>query len=116
MNRGFHKTAKIIISFDKWLRLCGIFSSYMTVEQMTGIRHQVVQACCDGSLISTKKMYWREVPDDIVIDIDDLQKLTLIEFDSQLGENRMIYKSSRMKKGDNILESEYIKNKENGKG
>lgn len=106
---------KIIICFDRWLRLCGIFSSYLIAEQTTGLKHQVIQRCCDGSLISAKKMYWRKVPSDVIIDIDDLQSLTLIEFDSQAGENRIIYKTSRMKKGDNILESEYLKLKEHEK-
>ena len=96
-----------VLAFDNRLRLVGIFQSYSAAEKITGIKHQVLLRCCNGQMIATKNLYFREVPEDTIIDFDDLNTLTLLEYDKQMGENRKIYATRYMKKGEIILESQY---------
>ena len=96
-----------VLLFDSSLRLIGIFQSYSATEKATGIKHQMLLKCCNGQTISSKGFYFREVPDNIIVDIDDLNKLTLLDFDSQMGQNRRIYATKKMKRDEVILESQY---------
>ena len=97
-----------ILAFDKMLRLKAMFHSYVSVEAITGKNRQSIQKCCKGETISCIGFYWREIPEDIIVDADEeLGKLTLIEFDEFIGVDRLIYKTSKMKKGETILESVY---------
>lgn len=97
-----------ILAFDSLLMLRAVFQSYISVEKITGKRRQSIQKCCKGEMISCLGHYWREVPDEIIIDADeDLGKLTLIDFDDYVGNDRLIYQTSKMKKDETILESVY---------
>ena len=48
------------------------------------------------------------VPPDIQIEPDDIGKLSLFEFDAEIGEDRKIYGTRKMLKGSVMLESEYL--------
>ncbi len=121
-NMKFKNPVRVLI-FDNRLRLVGIFQSYSAAERVTGIRHQILLRCCKGDMIASNGFYFREVPDDTIIDIDDLNELTVLEFDKQMGENRKIYATRNMRKDERILESQYnyrfqilhTKHKKNGK-
>lgn len=96
-----------VLAFDRSLKLIGIFQSYSAAERITGSKHQVLQRCCNGQMISSQGFYFREVPEDTIIDVDDLNTLTLLEFDKQMGFDRHIYATRNMKKDEVILESQY---------
>ena len=96
-----------VLAFDSSLRLIGIFQSYSATEKMTGVKHQILLRCCNGQMISSKGFYFREVPEDTIIEIDDLNTLTLLEFDQQMGFNRRIYATRNMKRDEIILESQF---------
>lgn len=99
---------KRILAFDANLRLVAVFSSYNAVEKITGKVHQSILKCCKGQNISCLGHYWRELDDDIEINLDeDIDNLSLIEYDLAIGENRKIYATSKMQKGETILESQY---------
>ena len=101
------KTPLRVLAFDSALRLIGIFQSYSATEKVTGIKHQILLRCCNGQMISSKGFYFREVPEDTIIDIDDLNKLTLLEFDKEMGYDRHIYATRNMKKDEVIKESQF---------
>ncbi len=101
------KTPLRVLAFDSALRLIGIFQSYSATEKVTGIKHQILLRCCNGQMISSKGFYFREVPEDTIIDIDDLNKLTLLEFDKEMGFDRHIYATRNMKKDEVIKESQF---------
>ena len=70
-----------VLAFNGSLKLVAIFQSYSAAEKITGSKHQVLLRCCNGQMISSNGLYFREVPEDTIIDIDDLNTLTLLEFD-----------------------------------
>jgi len=96
-----------VLAFDRSLKLVGIFQSYSAAEKITGSKHQILLRCCNGQMISSKGFYFREVPEDTIVDVDDLNKLTLLDFDKQMGFDRHIYATRNMKKDEVILESQY---------
>lgn len=96
-----------VLAFDSSLRLIGIFQSYNATEKITGIKHQVLLRCCNGKMISSKGFYFRELPNDTVVDIDDLNTLTLLEFDKEMGYDRHIYATRNMKRDEVIKESQF---------
>lgn len=101
------KTPIRVLAFDNSLRLIGLFQSYSAAEKVTGIKHQILLRCCSGKMISSKGFYFREVPEDTIIDIDDLNSLTLLEFDNKMGSDRFIYATRNMKKDEVIKESQF---------
>lgn len=101
------KTPLRVLAFDSSLRLTGIFQSYSATEKITGIKHQILLRCCNGQMITSRGFYFREVPEDTILDVDDLNTLTLLEFDRQMGFDRHIYATRNMKKDEIILESQY---------
>lgn len=110
-NRGdaskFGEPTKIL-AFDPNLKLTAIFSSYNAVEKITGKVHQSILKCCKGPNISCLGHYWRELAPDLEISADeDLDNLTLLEYDAAVGVNRKIYATNKMRKGEVILESQF---------
>ena len=101
------RTPLRVLAFDSALRLIGIFQSYNATEKVTGIKHQILLRCCNGQMISSRGFYFREVLEDTILDIDDLNTLTLLEFDSQMGYDRHIYATRNMKKDEVIRESQF---------
>ena len=105
---GKYGDAVKILAFDNMLKLRAMFQSYSAVEKITGKSRQSIQKCCKGNMVSCLGYYWREVPEDIIIDMDeDLGKLSLIDFDEFSGNDRIIYATSKMKKGELIKECDY---------
>lgn len=99
-----------ILAFGANLRLAAVFNSYNEIERMTGKKHQSILKCCKGEIISCLGYYWRELHPDIIIDVDeDIDKLTLLQYDGVIGEDRKIYATSKMKRSEVILESQYNK-------
>lgn len=106
-NEQTFRGALKILAFNKNYRLAAIFSSYNEAERIVGVSHQVLLRCCKGETITVKSMYWREVPGDQILDIDDVGELNLIEYDAEVGCDRRIYATSSQKKGEVILSSQY---------
>jgi hypothetical protein len=103
----FKKPSRIL-AFDGSLKLKGIFQSYNAAEKITRIPHQSIQKAVDGDTVSVKGIYWRELIDeDTIIDIDDLNKLSLLEYDAAMGQDRVIFATRNMKRGEEILESQF---------
>jgi len=96
-----------VLAFNGSLRLVAIFQSYSAAEKITGSKHQILLKCCNGQMISSKGFYFREVPEDTIIDVDDLNTLTLLEFDKQMGFDRHIYATRNMRRNEVIKESQY---------
>lgn len=97
-----------IVAFDATYKLVAIFKSISEAATITGALRQSLIKAAYGDIISVNKRYWRAVPPDFEIEPDDIGKLTLFEFDSEVGEDRKIYATRKMLKGSVMLESEYI--------
>lgn len=100
-----------ILAFDSQLKLAAVFSSYNVAEKLLGIPHQDLYKACKGERIAMTRHYWRELEENdeeaMLIESEDLGKLTLLEYDKEIGVEREIYCSQLMKRGQVIPESEY---------
>lgn len=97
-----------IVAFDSSYILVAIFKSISEAATLTNTIRQSLIKAAYGSIISVNKRYWRVVPPDFQIEPDDLDKLTLFEFDEAVGDDRKIYTTRKMLKNSVMLESEYL--------
>lgn len=98
---------KPILAFSNTLLLKAIFCSSAAAEKLTGVKHQALFNAIKGNSISAKGFYWREVDDDLEISQDDVGTLSLLDFDKEMGDNRLIYATRSMRPREVILESQY---------
>ncbi len=109
-----HKTSKeptsVAIFNSKYL-LIGIFGSIKEVSKITGVVRQSIIKAVYGDTISVNGYYLRAIPNDIILDIDDIGKLNMISFDKAVGNpDRKIYQKGKMKSRLNIImESQHEK-------
>lgn len=103
-----NNTPTTIVAFDASYMLVAIFKSISEAATLTGAIRQSLIKAAYGDIISVNKRYWRVVPPDFQIEPDDIGKLTLFEFDAEIGEDRKIYGTRKMLKNSIMLESEYL--------
>lgn len=101
-------TPTTIIAFDSNYTLTAVFKSISEAASMTGAVRQSLIKAAYGDIISVNGRYWRVVPPDFVIEPEDIGKLTIFEFDAEVGEDRKIYGTRTMKKSSIMLESDYL--------
>ncbi len=99
-----------IAAFDSSYVLTAIFRSISEAAAMTGAVRQSLIKAAYGDIISVNKRYWRVVPEDIQLEPDDIGRLTIFEFDAEIGEDRKIYGNRKMSKNSVMTESEYLSN------
>lgn len=111
MSRKSDRTPTPVAVFNSRYLLSGIFGSVKEVSKVTGVVRQSIIKAVYGDTISVKNCYLRAIPDDVVLDSDDIGNLTLFKFDKEAGHpDRKIYKSTRMgKRLDIIMESQHKK-------
>lgn len=103
-----NNTPTTVVAFDPSYKLVAIFKSMSEAAALTKTVRQSLIKASYGDIISANKRYWRVVPPDIQIEPDDIGKLTLFEFDAEIGEDRKIYGTPKMLKSSIVLESEYL--------
>lgn len=108
IQQEINNTPTTIVAFDSQYLLVAIFKSISEAASLTGAIRQSLIKAAYGDIISVNKRYWRVVPPDIQIEPDDIGKLSLFEFDAEIGEDRKIYGTRKMLKGSVMLESEYL--------
>ena len=113
MPRKSDRTPTPVAVFNSRYILSGLFGSIKEVSKITGVVRQSIIKAVYGDTISVKGCYLRAIPEDIVVDLDDIGSLTLFKFDNEAGNpDRKIYKSTRMgKRSDIIMQSEHPRNK-----
>lgn len=112
MPRKSDRTPTPVAVFNSRYLLSGIFGSVKEVSKVTGVVRQSIIKAVYGDIISVKGCYLRAIPNDMILDSDDIGNLTLFEFDREANNpDRKIYKSTRMgKRLDIIMESQHKKN------
>lgn len=111
MPRKSDRTPTPVAVFNSRYLLSGIFGSVKEVSKVTGVVRQSIIKAVYGDIISVKGCYLRAIPNDMILDSDDIGSLTLFEFDREANNpDRKIYKSTRMgKRLDIIMESQHKK-------
>lgn len=106
------RTPTPVAVFNSRYILSGVFGSIKEVSKVTGVVRQSIIKAVYGETISVKGCYLRAIPNDVIIDIDDIGTLSLFTFDKEAGTpDRKIYKTTRMgKRSEIIMQSKHPKN------
>lgn len=87
MARPSRPEQKVLV-FDPKFDLIAIAKNISTAAKLTGSYTVSVWLNVKGDLISTNNLYFRVVPDDIEVDLSDLNSLKLQDFDKLCGLER----------------------------
>lgn len=97
MATGQSKETKRILIFNPLKRFIGVFASQVQAARILGVKTPTIKAACDGTAISTCRLYLRWWNPDIEIDVDkELGVLSLKEYDELYGVKRRTYANGRM--------------------
>ena len=101
-----------IAVFDGNFRLAAIVKSPTQLRNMMGVGMSEIQRTLSGERITCNGYYLRYIPKDIILDVDDLGAEIMLDFDEQCGLDMRIYATSKQKRSEILLESEFMKIKD----
>lgn len=93
---GGKKPAKRVLMFNPRKNLIALFHSAIVAAKAMNSSTQAIHCACTGKTICSGRMYYRYVPEDIEITIEDMGTLTVEEFDSLCGVTRKVYGNTHM--------------------
>lgn len=104
-----NKYRKPVAVFNSSYLLVAIFRSIKEAASITGIIRQSIIKAISGEIVSVKNCYWRSIPQDFVLDQDDIGVLSVIDFDKEVGNpDRKIWGKGKIKKRKfALMESEH---------
>lgn len=88
MSKGPFKDAKKVLVFNGARVLVAIIRSLQTTSELSGKSAQSISMACTGKYISTGGFYFRHANKNVEIEEDDIDKLTLEEYDNLCGNVR----------------------------
>lgn len=88
MSKGPYKDAKKVLVFNGVRVLVAIIRSLQTTSELSGKSAQSISMACTGKYISTGGFYFRHANKNVEIEEDDIDKLTLDEYDTLCGNVR----------------------------
>lgn len=80
-----------VLIFNRTRILIGICRSYRSAAIITLCNPQEISYACTGKRVLCSEYYFRQIHPKIQIDMDDLDKLKLEEYDSMCGVSRKYY-------------------------
>jgi len=101
-----------IAVFDGNYRLAAIVKSSTQLKNMLGVGMTELQRTLAGERITCNGYYLRYIPKSIILDVDDLGTDIMLDFDEQCGVDMRIYATSRQRRSEILLESEFRKIKD----
>ena len=106
--------AKKIAIFSPQYKLVAISSCISSLAKLIGTDTGSLLRAIKGERVTCNGFYPRFIPDDTIIDVDDLGVVNLLEFDLEiLGEDRFVYTTRKQRRSEIIKESEFIKIRNN---
>lgn len=109
---------KPVLAFDSEFKLVAMFDSIISAERVTKLPRQKIHDAMYDKVPAYGGLYWREIDKDFILESDDLGKLNMLNYDSDMGVDHAVYCTPKMKHGNLVLESklsgweEYIKTSE----
>lgn len=85
-----------ILVFNPLKRLIAIFQSTNAAAKAFSTRLQSIHYACVGTCISCQGYYFRHLPDNIEVSLEDLGTLKLEEYDELCGVERKVYRTKKM--------------------
>ena len=98
-----------IAVFDANFRLVAIVCNKTQLIKLMGVSPTEIYQTLDAVRITCKKYYLRYIPEDTILDVDDLGEDLLIDFDQQCGLDMRVYVTRSQDKRGIILESDLVK-------
>ena len=94
---GFNLPQAVLI-FDRYKTLVSIARSIRSASLMTTYTPDVISLACVGKVIMYRKFYFRYIPYNVEIEISDLGKLKLDEYDRICGVDAKYYTIKEIKR------------------
>jgi hypothetical protein len=91
----FAEPKKILI-FNPSKMLIAIVRSLHSAAKLTGGNIQAISFACTGKYISSGCYYFRYIQPDIKVEIEDLNRLKLEEYDNRCGNVRCYYSTKEL--------------------
>ena len=91
----FRRPCKVLIFNGAWV-LVAIVRSLHCVAELTHENKSAIHNCCTGKSVRSGIYYYRQLHPDILLDMDDLDKLTLKEYNDLCGVNRKYISTRKM--------------------
>jgi hypothetical protein len=98
MRRSKFKEPKIVLVFNGARVLFAIVRSLHSASEFSGCNLQAISFSCTGKYVSTGGYYYRHVHPDVEIETNDLDNLTLEEYDKMCGYERKYHTAKQMAK------------------
>ena len=91
----FRRPNKVLI-FNGARALVAVVRSLCSAAELTNNRASAVQNCCTGKTVRSGLYYYRQLHPDVLIEMDDLDNLTLEEYDNLCGAKRKYISTRKM--------------------
>lgn len=88
---------KQVLVFCPARKLIAIVRSMNSAAEMTGAKNKAVLMACRGCYVATAGFYFRCLHPDILVGTEDLDTLTLEEYDALCGEHRRYLPTKKLK-------------------
>ena len=85
MRRSKFRRPNKVLVFNGARVLVAVIRSLCSAAELTNNRASAVHNCCTGKTIRSGMHYYRQLHPDVLIDMDDLDSLTLEEYDNLCG-------------------------------
>ena len=91
MRRSSYKAPKVVLVFNDTRKLIAIVRSLHTTSEIMFGCLQSISFCCTGKYIQSCGYYFRHLDPRVLIEIEDLDSLTVDEYDRICGKERKYY-------------------------
>ena len=91
----FRRPCKVLI-FNGARVLVAIVRSLHCAAELTHENKSAIHNCCTGKSVRSGAYYYRQLHPDILLEMDDLDKLTLKEYDDLCGVKRKYISTRKM--------------------
>ena len=91
----FRRPCKVLI-FNGARVLVAIVRSLHSAAELTHENKSAIHNCCAGKSVRSGAYYYRQLHPDILLEMDDLDKLTLKEYDDLCGIKRKYISTRKM--------------------
>jgi len=96
--RSKFKEPKMVLVFNGARVLIAVLRSLHSAAEFSGCNLQAISFSCTGKYISTGGYYYRHIHPDIQLEINDIDNLTLEEYDKLCGHDRKYHTTKKMAK------------------
>lgn len=109
MRKSSFKAPTIVLIFNSERILVAITRSLHCTAELTHRNLQSISFCCTGKYIRLGAYYYRHLHPDVLVDLDDLDNLSLEEYDRLCGVKRKYLPRRKM---EHIRQNEAVKYQE----